>query len=114
MGGLPPGGSTPPLPSPHYQAYLSARAALDKAYSTAAVQSETPEGKALQQTVDGEQDDAIRAIKARRPTCLQDVVELARVALAEGSNDWHDAYTYQFEEALTRAVLALAEGGANA
>lgn len=114
-GELLPNGISPPLPSPHYQAYLDARVALDEAYSTPDVQNETPLGVALQEIVDSSLGKAISAIKARRPNCLEDVIELARVTLAEGSEDWEFLRcTYQFEEALTRAVLALADGGANA
>jgi len=102
-------------PSPLFQQYLRAREALLHAYTTWDVRKETPSGTALQALVDDALSNAVRAIKARRPSSLRDMVELAQVAANEMATDWASdpGSTYDFEEALARGLLALADGGAH-
>lgn len=105
-----------PEPSQLFRDYLAARTALVDAYRTLDVKTETPAGKALQRIVDDALSGAIDALKARRPSSLQEMIELAQVAANEMATDWavHSDCTYEFEESLARGLLALAEGGAHA
>ena len=102
-------------PSDLFREYLEARDAFLEAYGTIDVKTETPAGKALQRTVDDRLDRTVKALKARRPAGVQDMIELAQVAVNEMADDWafEAQYAFDFEESLARGLLALAEGGAN-
>lgn len=103
-------------PTPLFREYLEACHARDEAYGTVAVRTHTDAGRALQDKVEDRVVGAVKAIKARRPSTLQELLELARVARNEASSDDWDfdrQYVYEFEESLTLGILALADGGAH-